>query len=117
MLHIEPPTGQAAVADARAAAQHELGAGRGLGRRDRAPRGRRAGARRLRPGAPDERPRPGDAGAARARAARGHRAHARVRGARRARAGRAPPGRNDPCWCGSGKKYKKCHLDGDAGRK
>ena len=22
--------------------------------------------------------------------------------------------RNDPCWCGSGKKYKKCHLDFDA---
>jgi uncharacterized protein YecA (UPF0149 family) len=20
------------------------------------------------------------------------------------------PGRNDLCWCGSGKKYKKCHL-------
>jgi hypothetical protein len=20
------------------------------------------------------------------------------------------PGRNDPCWCGSGKKFKKCHL-------
>jgi len=20
-----------------------------------------------------------------------------------------PLGRNDPCWCGSGKKYKKCH--------
>ena len=19
-------------------------------------------------------------------------------------------GRNDPCWCGSGKKYKDCHL-------
>jgi len=19
------------------------------------------------------------------------------------------PGRNDPCFCGSGKKYKKCH--------
>ncbi|MGN0987024.1 MAG: SEC-C metal-binding domain-containing protein, partial [Otoolea sp.] len=18
-------------------------------------------------------------------------------------------GRNDPCWCGSGKKYKQCH--------
>lgn len=18
--------------------------------------------------------------------------------------------RNDPCWCGSGKKYKKCHM-------
>ncbi len=25
-------------------------------------------------------------------------------------------GRNDPCWCGSGKKYKKCHLDKDEGR-
>jgi hypothetical protein len=24
-----------------------------------------------------------------------------------------PPGRNDPCWCGSGKKYKKCHLESD----
>jgi hypothetical protein len=23
------------------------------------------------------------------------------------------PGRNEPCWCGSGKKYKKCHLDQD----
>jgi uncharacterized protein YchJ len=23
------------------------------------------------------------------------------------------PGRNEPCWCGSGKKYKKCHLDED----
>lgn len=21
--------------------------------------------------------------------------------------------RNDPCWCGSGRKYKKCHLDRD----
>lgn len=20
-------------------------------------------------------------------------------------------GRNDPCWCGSGKKFKKCHAD------
>ena len=26
---------------------------------------------------------------------------------------RHTPGRNDPCWCGSGKKYKKCHLDSD----
>jgi hypothetical protein len=27
----------------------------------------------------------------------------------------APPvlGRNDPCHCGSGKKYKQCHLDKD----
>lgn len=24
-----------------------------------------------------------------------------------------PPGRNDPCWCGSGRKYKKCHLGRD----
>jgi len=23
--------------------------------------------------------------------------------------GEPPPGRNDPCFCGSGKKYKKCH--------
>ncbi len=22
-------------------------------------------------------------------------------------------GRNEPCWCGSGKKYKRCHLDED----
>jgi hypothetical protein len=22
-------------------------------------------------------------------------------------------GRNDPCWCGSGKKYKQCHLKSD----
>jgi preprotein translocase subunit SecA len=21
-------------------------------------------------------------------------------------------GRNDPCWCGSGKKFKKCHGAG-----
>ncbi|MBI4078995.1 MAG: preprotein translocase subunit SecA [Candidatus Levybacteria bacterium] len=25
-------------------------------------------------------------------------------------------GRNDPCWCGSGKKYKKCHLNSDLDR-
>jgi len=23
------------------------------------------------------------------------------------------PGRNESCWCGSGKKYKKCHLSED----
>jgi hypothetical protein len=23
------------------------------------------------------------------------------------------PGRNDPCWCGSGKKYKQCHWQSD----
>jgi len=26
------------------------------------------------------------------------------------------PGRNDPCWCGSGRKYKKCHLAEDEHR-
>ncbi len=24
-----------------------------------------------------------------------------------------PPGRNEPCWCGSGRKYKKCHEPED----
>lgn len=23
------------------------------------------------------------------------------------------PGRNDPCWCGSGQKYERCHLQSD----
>lgn len=27
--------------------------------------------------------------------------------------GLVSPGRNDDCWCGSGKKYKKCHLEFD----
>jgi hypothetical protein len=26
---------------------------------------------------------------------------------------RANLGRNDPCWCGSGKKYKRCHMRSD----
>ncbi len=26
---------------------------------------------------------------------------------------RKRPGRNDPCWCGSGKKYKYCHMKED----
>jgi uncharacterized protein YecA (UPF0149 family) len=25
-------------------------------------------------------------------------------------------GRNESCWCGSGKKYKHCHLDRDRRR-
>ncbi len=25
-------------------------------------------------------------------------------------------GRNDVCWCGSGRKYKKCHLQEDERR-
>jgi hypothetical protein len=28
---------------------------------------------------------------------------------------RRAPGRNEPCWCGSGRKYKKCHLQADEG--
>jgi preprotein translocase subunit SecA len=35
-----------------------------------------------------------------------------VEGSRPA-AAKKRPGRNDPCWCGSGKKYKKCHLPQD----
>ena len=23
------------------------------------------------------------------------------------------PSRNDPCWCGSGRKYKHCHMRQD----
>ena len=26
-------------------------------------------------------------------------------------------GRNDLCWCGSGKKYKRCHLAKDAAKR
>jgi hypothetical protein len=26
-------------------------------------------------------------------------------------------GRNDICWCGSGKKYKKCHLKSDESKR
>ena len=28
-----------------------------------------------------------------------------------------PIGRNDPCPCGSGKKYKRCHLEEDLAKK
>jgi uncharacterized protein YecA (UPF0149 family) len=27
---------------------------------------------------------------------------------------KADRGRNEICWCGSGKKYKRCHLEEDA---
>lgn len=30
-------------------------------------------------------------------------------GAKDSTSGRQLPGRNEPCWCGSGKKFKKCH--------
>ena len=33
--------------------------------------------------------------------------------ARTPRVRSARPGRNEPCWCGGGKKYKKCHLATD----
>lgn len=26
-------------------------------------------------------------------------------------------GRNEPCWCGSGRKYKKCHWKSDDGKR
>ena len=55
----------------------------------------------------------------RARRRRGHASRSRpvpTRETGRATAARAEPvrtgpkiGRNDPCWCGSGKKYKRCH--------
>lgn len=31
----------------------------------------------------------------------------------RPQAAQAELGRNELCWCGSGKKYKKCHLKSD----
>ena len=48
---------------------------------------------------------------------RGRRPRNRLRPRRRRRLGSPKPvvnehrdiGRNDPCWCGSGKKYKRCH--------
>ncbi len=33
-----------------------------------------------------------------------------------ARSAKGALGRNDPCWCGSGKKYKQCHMRADQGR-
>lgn len=40
-----------------------------------------------------------------------------VFGAKRAKTAKAADlQRNDPCWCGSGKKYKKCHYEGDRKR-
>jgi len=26
------------------------------------------------------------------------------------------PGRNELCWCGSGAKYKRCHMESDKAR-
>ena len=70
------------------------------------PRRRRFGSRRR--GAPRRgRPRPARRGAAGAGGARRPRAPVR--------AGAARSGRNDPCPCGSGKKYKKCHMLIDEG--
>ena len=80
------------------------------GRRRAAPAGRRTPGARVR-----------------ARAAAGRGRDRRRRRRARDRSSRAPPettsmgsprpavnehrdiGRNDPCWCGSGKKYKRCH--------
>ncbi len=30
---------------------------------------------------------------------------------------KAELGRNEVCWCGSGKKYKRCHLEKDEHKK
>ena len=38
----------------------------------------------------------------------------RTRGSQTYRRERPKLGRNDLCWCGSGKKYKKCHMNSDA---
>ncbi len=51
-----------------------------------------------------------------ARAGRGRMiAQAQAQAPERAAPVRSGPkvGRNDPCWCGSGKKYKRCHLKSD----
>jgi hypothetical protein len=37
----------------------------------------------------------------------------RILGAGRNDQKRTGLGRNDLCWCGSGKKYKRCHLEKD----
>lgn len=39
--------------------------------------------------------------------------HRRHKESRKTRPAEAKLGRNDPCWCGSGKKYKHCHWQGD----
>ncbi len=81
-----------------------------------AARAGRCGGRRL--GDPARRPaaapdRPADARIARRRAGRPGRRIGRSVGAGGPKPGFTPSGarigRNDPCWCGSGAKYKKCH--------
>ena len=57
------------------------------------------------PGDPDGSGKPGRNGAPRQRRAAPVGATAAIGG----EAAAAKLGRNDPCWCGSGKKYKRCH--------
>jgi preprotein translocase subunit SecA len=57
------------------------------------------------PGDPDGSDKPGRNGAPKQRRAAPVGAAAATGG----EAGAAKLGRNDPCWCGSGKKYKRCH--------
>jgi preprotein translocase subunit SecA len=52
-------------------------------------------------------------GAAPARAARPAQAQAAAAPPVTVKRERPKVGRNDPCWCGSGKKYKSCHLKED----
>jgi hypothetical protein len=37
-------------------------------------------------------------------------------GIRKLPAAENTPGRNDACWCGSGVKYKRCHMSSDQSR-
>jgi preprotein translocase subunit SecA len=110
-----PPTGAAAAATPPAGAREAGGNGSG----GQAPGGVRAVAGALTGGQAALR-RPGvDASAVRGLAADPMRNAREAPGdAKAARAGQLRPGftpsggrigRNDPCWCGSGQKYKKCH--------
>ncbi|HVN50770.1 MAG TPA: SEC-C metal-binding domain-containing protein, partial [Acidimicrobiales bacterium] len=93
-----PAGAQAAPKPAVPAARHPLGPGEAALRRPGYPAGNQAGPIRGLPADPMQgaRDAPGDAAAA-----AGTRQGFTPSGAR--------IGRNDPCWCGSGQKYKKCH--------
>ena len=43
-------------------------------------------------------------------------AHLQDRYGQKPQIARPKLGRNEPCWCGSGKKYKKCHWEEERGR-
>ena len=66
------------------------------------------------PGRDDDGPPPLDQASTRSAGAPPATAPAAPRMVRTKSAARRLPGRNDPCWCGSGKKYKHCHMRQDA---